>query len=67
MIFPEEYKKRKFEFYKNKEVFMNSNENKIECVICLNPLFNEEDDEEDELKKELDNLSDYNKKINKKN
>jgi hypothetical protein len=43
---PEKYKKKKFEYYKNKEEIMNlnSNANNIECVICLNPLFNEENE-----------------------
>ena len=49
---PEKYKKRKFEFYKNKEEIMNlnSNANNIECVICLNPLFNEENENDPNMK-----------------
>ena len=49
---PEKYKKRKFEFYKNKEEIMNlnSNANNIECVICLNPLFDEENENNPNMK-----------------
>ncbi len=79
---PEKYKKRKFEFYKNKEEIMNlnSNANNIECVICLNPLFNEENENEPNMKLFLndfitldqnehvqilkDNFNNYDKKTN---
>ena len=49
---PEKYKKKKFEYYKNKEEIMNlnSNANNIECVICLNPLFNEENENDPNMK-----------------
>ena len=41
---PKKFKKSIFDFYKTKKelIEINKNYEKIDCVICLNPLFNEE-------------------------
>ena len=41
---PKKFKKSIFDFYKTKQelIEINKNYEKIDCVICLNPLFNEE-------------------------
>ena len=42
---PNKFRKNYFDFYKNKKeiLFLNPNANNIECVICLNNIFNEID------------------------
>ena len=42
---PKKFRKSYFDFYKNKKeiLFLNPNANNIECVICLNNIFNEID------------------------
>ena len=42
---PKKFRKNIFDFYKNKKeiLFLNPNANNIECVICLNNIFNDID------------------------
>jgi hypothetical protein len=42
---PKKFRKSYFDFYKNKKeiLFLNPNANNIECVICLNNIFNDID------------------------